>query len=435
MLAGSGGVAQTTDNSPAKPETQAAAVAPTNAAQPTSNAANADSDKGDAGSATASASDQAAPGKPETTNAAEGTNDQASSPKADSPSAAEAPRATAAASDAGTPVEPVSAEAPSRQAQDGETTAADRSATEDQGKGVPVTTANDQTAQPNAVTGAAQPAQDDDHAEKTAAANADAVSAAPAHPGEASEPATPAQSGNPPTGAKQTGENQAGENQAGENPTGNKEAAENQSGKLADKDFGRLSQDGADAFEDIHLARLAIFDGRTGQAAKLVADAQAALEKAKADDSVFTKAEAELHAARRGPTAGQSDQQDGSTKVAWLPIDAQIDVGEAYQPTPEKDAAIVTARRHMEKGESAKALQELKVAAVDVDYTLEVAPLARSIANVDRANDLMNSHDYYGASQALKKAEDGIRYDEISDVFDVAGTPKTASTKTDKSAD
>jgi hypothetical protein len=41
----------------------------------------------------------------------------------------------------------------------------------------------------------------------------------------------------------------------------------------------------------------------------------------------------------------------------------------------------------------------------------------------------MTSHDYYGASQSLRLAEAGIRYDEIDDVANVSGQTKTAAAK------
>ena len=62
------------------------------------------------------------------------------------------------------------------------------------------------------------------------------------------------------------------------------------------KDAGKLSADGSLAYNDIALTRLAIFDGRVKDANTFVNQADAALEKAKTDDSVFMKAEADLKA-------------------------------------------------------------------------------------------------------------------------------------------
>jgi hypothetical protein len=200
------------------------------------------------------------------------------------------------------------------------------------------------------------------------------------------------------------------------------------SAKIADKDFGRLSSDGASAFDDVHMARLAIFDGDTNMAAKLVADAQVSLKKAKTDDTVFTKAESEFHAPYVVPKP-QGKQVQITTPAAWIPIDGELVLGETFQSTPEKAAAFVTARKSLENGEGAKSLEAIKLAAMDVDYTMTMAPLEKSLADLAEANRLIIGRDYYGASQALRQAEEGIRYDEIDDVANVKGQTKSAMAK------
>jgi len=62
----------------------------------------------------------------------------------------------------------------------------------------------------------------------------------------------------------------------------------------ASKDFSKLSADGSKAFQDLTLARVAIFDGRTDDAKKYIQQAETAFDKAKTDEAVFTKAEADL---------------------------------------------------------------------------------------------------------------------------------------------
>jgi len=197
--------------------------------------------------------------------------------------------------------------------------------------------------------------------------------------------------------------------------------------KVVDKDLGRLSIDGASAFRDIHLARLAIFEGKTDEAAKLVADAQTSLGKAKGDDTAFMKAESEFHTSVQAAAKTPGNPAKMTTPVAWIPIDGDLVLGETFQATPEKAAAVVTARKGLEKGDSAKALESIRLAAIDVDYTMAVAPLEKSIADIDDANKLMTSHDYYGASQSLRQAEAGVRYDEFDDVANVKGQAKAAA--------
>jgi hypothetical protein len=199
------------------------------------------------------------------------------------------------------------------------------------------------------------------------------------------------------------------------------------SAKILDKDFGRLSADGFSAFNDVHLARIAIFDGKIDEAAKFIADAQGALAKAKTDNAVLTKAESEINAPAK--TAVAAKPEKSSTPIAWIPIDNDIEFGEIFQPTSSKAAAIGTAKKALGKGDSAIALKAIRLAEVEVDYTVALAPLEQSIADVDQAGKLMAGHDYYGASQSLKKAEDGVRFDEFDDVANVKGKASTLAAK------
>jgi len=59
----------------------------------------------------------------------------------------------------------------------------------------------------------------------------------------------------------------------------------------ADQDMGKLSKDGYKAMRDVSLARLAIFNGQPAEAKTYTNEAETALEKAKTDDTAFTKAE------------------------------------------------------------------------------------------------------------------------------------------------
>jgi len=216
---------------------------------------------------------------------------------------------------------------------------------------------------------------------------------------------------------------------AADNPPTKPETA---SAKATDKDFGRLSRDGVSAFSDVQQARMAIFDGKVDEAAKLIADAKDSIEKAKSDDTVFMKAESAFHAPANAPPHPQTEPAKASTPQEWIPIDSDVMLDETFQSTPEKAAAIVAARKNLQEGNGAKALQTIKLASIDVDYALALAPLDSSIAEIDDANRLMAAHDYYGASQALRQAEDGLRYDEIDDVGKVMGQSKTPMKKADK---
>ncbi len=178
----------------------------------------------------------------------------------------------------------------------------------------------------------------------------------------------------------------------------------------AARDFMKLSVDGGVAFRALHLARLAIFEADPVAAKKLVADARAALAKAKVDSTAFMKAEAELKI-----PPGMKPAAAGPA-VAWLPIDGQLVLGEDFVATPVKAAAVAEANKHLEKGQRKEALEKLRLADVNVSFTMALAPLERTIADVEMAAKFMDEGKYYEANAAMKKAEDGVRYDSFAAV-------------------
>jgi hypothetical protein len=200
--------------------------------------------------------------------------------------------------------------------------------------------------------------------------------------------------------------------------------------RVAGREYGRMSQDGARAFNDIVLARRAIFDGRTDAAVKFVADAEVSIHKVKADDSLMLKAE---NLVARAPSDDAKAAPVPATKgaaIAWVPIDSDIAIGETFVATPESSAALVGARKSLEQGDGARSLATIRLAGIDVDYTVSVAPLMLSTIDIDRAKGMLAANDYYGASQALRHAENGVRYEEFDDVGDVANQATASSAKT-----
>ena len=196
----------------------------------------------------------------------------------------------------------------------------------------------------------------------------------------------------------------------------------------ANRDFTRVSKDGSLAFSDIGLARLAIYNGNTSQAATLVADAKQALGRAANDDSVYTKMENELHPPKAMPATTRISSSNAP--VAWLPVDAQYVVDETLAPTPQTAAALDAANAHLRSNQPDQARDALKVADINASFTLAVAPLKSSVADVDQASTMMASKNYYGASQALRTAQVHIRYD----IIDLNSVPKNAATAAAKPA-
>ena len=202
-------------------------------------------------------------------------------------------------------------------------------------------------------------------------------------------------------------------------------AADTQAQPAADKDFGKLSVDGGKAVRDVRLARLAIFDGHPDKAKSYIDEAQGSIDKAKTDDTVFTKAESDLKAPAgvTQPTGGKA--QPDTTAIKWIPVDGSMTLGEDFVATPEKAASVAKANAQLKTGNHKQAMETLKLADVDVSVVEEVAPLDKTVQGIDSAAQLIGTGKYYEANQALKGVEDGLRFD----VVDFTGTPQKASGK------
>ena len=191
--------------------------------------------------------------------------------------------------------------------------------------------------------------------------------------------------------------------------------------QTADRDFGKVSNDGFNAFRDVRSARLAIFDGKPEQAQKEIKAAATSLQKASTDDSVFVRAEADLKTPKgmTQPTSTTASATSGA--IQWLPVDGTMTIGEDYVNSPQKAAGVAKANAQLKSGDHAHALETLKLAGVDVSFDTAVAPLQKSIAGVNQAEQLADAGKYYEANQALKGVQDGIRFDEQ----DLLAVPRT----------
>jgi hypothetical protein len=208
-----------------------------------------------------------------------------------------------------------------------------------------------------------------------------------------------------------------------------------------DKDVGKLSADGASALQDVRLTRIAIYDGRVDDAKKFVNLADSTLAKAKTDEAVFTKAEADLkppagkdtHAtATVGAASSASKPADGKsadskptdqlkTPIAWLPVDGALSINEDFAANPAKKAAVAEANKNLKGGDRHGAIEKLKLADMNIDVTMVVVPLEKTINDVHQAAGLINDGKYYEASQLLRDVQDGERFDVTSITAKPAG--------------
>lgn len=158
----------------------------------------------------------------------------------------------------------------------------------------------------------------------------------------------------------------------------------------------QLSQDGYNVMRDIRATRVAIFNGDADSAKKFVELAKADLDKTKKDEDRIEHKK-----------TGENVTQD------WVAIDGQVVVADNFVATPEKTKHIASGNQKIKEGKSREAIQELKLAEVDVGFTRVLMPLAETQVHVDVAAEQIQSGAYYEANLALKAAEDGLNIETV----------------------
>lgn len=177
------------------------------------------------------------------------------------------------------------------------------------------------------------------------------------------------------------------------------------------QNFGRLSADGNAAFEELTLARKAIFDGDLASAKTLIAAAQQDLARARADNTAFEKAEADLMPTKVRNQPPRPLPEVGK-QVAWLPIDGELVLDETLSPTTERTAALAMANTHLKSGDTTRAAALLRSAGVDADYIIAAVPLEQTRNAADKAAHALAKNPYK-ASEALRSVEDSVRYASV----------------------
>jgi hypothetical protein len=194
-------------------------------------------------------------------------------------------------------------------------------------------------------------------------------------------------------------------------------------------DMGKLSSKGNQAFQQIELARLAIFNGHASEATRLVKEAQQSLKVAQTDDTAFVKAENNLKAPPTAAAApsGASSTTRSTEPTTWLPVGADVTITDSLTQSPSKAKAIASANEHLKKGKREAALSALKVANINVAYTMELVPLKQTMTDINQAASLLAQNKYYEANQALKQVVDSVRYDWVD--LDAIPQPSHAAAK------
>jgi hypothetical protein len=114
-----------------------------------------------------------------------------------------------------------------------------------------------------------------------------------------------------------------------------------------------------------------------------------------------------------------------STPVAWLPVDGQMVLDENYVASPLKATAMADANTSLKQGNRKGAMDKLKLAGINVDFTMAIVPLAMTASDIDKAATLIGDGKYYEANSTLLHAENGVRFD-IADTSVPMSTDKTA---------
>ncbi len=183
----------------------------------------------------------------------------------------------------------------------------------------------------------------------------------------------------------------------------------------------RLSEEGSKAAQSLLLARIAIFDGQTQDAVKLVDQAKVALATAAKDvDKLAIKS--------RKTDAGP-----------MIPIDARLTISDDFALDTKKQEQMHKLNEHLKKGETKKAIEVLGPADESVTLTTLFMPLEATSKAIDDAATLLGESKYYEANLALKKAEDGWVSESQSFVEYLAALPKPEKSadapKSEKSTD
>lgn len=186
------------------------------------------------------------------------------------------------------------------------------------------------------------------------------------------------------------------------------------------KDMRQFSQAGHSAMMNIGDARLAIFNGDPKTALKLMESAKTFLAEADKDSP-------SMGGASLGDKAKPGTVDTTGSKMRSVPVDGQLALADDFVMTPEKKSHVDKANESFKKGDHATGLEELRLGAIDVNYTRWWLPIATTETHLNQAIKLANESKYYEANIALKAIEDSVTMDSIS-FSDLPTTPKSAKT-------
>ncbi|MBR7650896.1 hypothetical protein C3731_15865 [Brucella oryzae] len=185
-----------------------------------------------------------------------------------------------------------------------------------------------------------------------------------------------------------------------------------------------ISKDALNAVRGINFSRLAIFQGTPDEAKTILKKVKDDLDKAqKSTPALIDKLKA----------AGATTDEITAVQSGTLPIDMQVGVVDDYTLTPEKTEHIKKANEHLKNGRKNEAIEELKLADINIVVTETSANLPAIGKYVDQALSQLDDGKYYEANMTLIKAQSMVTINSSMAPDIKPGTPAQpakAATKT-----
>ncbi len=173
----------------------------------------------------------------------------------------------------------------------------------------------------------------------------------------------------------------------------------------------QFSLAGRDAFDNIRMARLDLFNGRTDAALKEMKAAQVSLITAKVEAPTFVTSTQTKMLGKVVSTTKETVTAD------IVPVSGDLVLADNFQLTEQQKPLIEKAKAHLAKGDKKAAVEVLKQGDVDVTYNRQWLSISSTQKNLDKAIDLASGQKFYDANLVLKAIEDGVQMEVVS--FDV----------------
>ena len=182
--------------------------------------------------------------------------------------------------------------------------------------------------------------------------------------------------------------------------------------KQEDKDFVKISEDALTSMHDVNGARLAIFNGQPEKALTYV-------------DAAVTR----IGVAVKDADKYALDAKEPKTDDSYVPFDANLTVLKDFEPTASNKEQIAKANAHLHKGEKQAAIEDLKLAQIDVAVTTRMIPVKFVKEQIGQAAKLVADHKYYEANLALKAVDDAV----VIETYAIDSVPKPKGAEESKS--